>query len=170
MEKALRVINALESEGLITRYAIGGAIAAAFYMEPVLTYDLDVFVAFPQSGESLLPLAPIYAYLQKHGYSATHEHVLIEGTPVQFLPAYNALLEEALQNALEMPYGETLTRVFRLEHLVAIMAQTFRPKDRARITQILEQTDFNLDQLLEILTRHGLVERWNDFQRQLNAG
>ena len=27
-----------------TRYAIGGAIGATFYVEPLLTFDLDVFV------------------------------------------------------------------------------------------------------------------------------
>ena len=45
MEKTLAVINKLEQQGLIGRYAIGGAVAATRYIEPIQTYDLDIFVA-----------------------------------------------------------------------------------------------------------------------------
>ena len=37
MEKALAVLNEMERAGGIGQYAIGGAVAAIFYMEPVLT-------------------------------------------------------------------------------------------------------------------------------------
>jgi len=35
MEKTLAVINQLEKEGIIGRYAIGGAVAATRYVEPI---------------------------------------------------------------------------------------------------------------------------------------
>ena len=44
MKRTLEVLNQLEKEGVFTRYAIGGAMGATFYTEPVLTFDLDVFV------------------------------------------------------------------------------------------------------------------------------
>ena len=44
MEKTLQVLNALERNGVLSRYAIGGAMGATFYAEPVVTFDLDVFV------------------------------------------------------------------------------------------------------------------------------
>ena len=50
MEKALAVINHLEKDGLIGRYAIGGAVAATRYIEPIQTYDLDIFVVLPLSS------------------------------------------------------------------------------------------------------------------------
>ena len=37
-------------------YAIGGGIAATYYIEPVLTYDLDIF--FIPASEGLDILAP----------------------------------------------------------------------------------------------------------------
>ena len=49
MEKTLQVLNALERGGVLRRYAIGGAMAATFYAEPVLTFDLDIFVLLPQA-------------------------------------------------------------------------------------------------------------------------
>ena len=42
MEATLRVLNELERNGVISRYAIGGAVGAIFYTEPFLTYDLDI--------------------------------------------------------------------------------------------------------------------------------
>ncbi len=43
MKRTLEVLNELEQEGVFTRYAIGGAMAATFYAEPMLTFDLGVF-------------------------------------------------------------------------------------------------------------------------------
>ena len=96
MEATLKVLNELEREGVIARYAIGGAVGAIFYMEPFLTYDLYVFVLLPQTAGGLLTLAPIYETLKQRGCEEEGECLLIEGMPVQFLPADNALLEEAL--------------------------------------------------------------------------
>lgn len=48
-EGTLGVLNELEREGAFSRYAIGGAMAATFYTEPVLTFDLDIFVRRPLS-------------------------------------------------------------------------------------------------------------------------
>ena len=62
MEKALVIVNQLEQEGLIGRYAIGGAMAATRYIEPIQTYDLDIFVMLPVSPSGLISLSPIYAY------------------------------------------------------------------------------------------------------------
>ena len=66
---------------------------------------------------------------------------LIEGVPVQFLPAYNALLEEALKEACEMLYEEVSSRVVRAEHLIAICLQTGRDKDRERVRIFREQAE-----------------------------
>src|SRR3990172_12706791 len=99
MEQTLSVLNALEREGILGRYAIGGAMGATFYTEPVLTFDLDVLVVLPRTTSGLLTLAPLYEALRTRGYMEEGECVDIEGVPVQFLPAYNALLEEALKGA-----------------------------------------------------------------------
>src|SRR5207247_6837240 len=126
METTLQVLNDLERAGCVSRYAIGGAMGAMFYVEPVLTFDLDVFVVLPQAGGGLLTLAPLYEALRARGYHEEKECVNIEGVPVQFLPAYNALLEEALAEARETRYEATPTRVLRAEHLLAIALQTGR--------------------------------------------
>lgn len=167
MEKTLKVLNELKNEGDIGKYAIGGGIAGLFYMEPLLTYDLDVFVFLPQqTSGSLIDLSPLYASLRKKGYLPHREHVMIEGVPVQFIPAYNELVKEAVEESARKRYQKTTTRVVRAEHLLAIMLQTDRPKDRARMTQLLEEAAMDKGRLADILERHGLQRRWSEFRKR----
>jgi len=163
MEATLRVLNELEQAGVMSRYAIGEAMAATFYAKPLLTFDLDVFVVLPQTRGGLLTLEPLYEALRARGYREEDECVNIEGVPVQFLPVYNALLEEALAGARETMYEATPTRVLRAEHLVAVALQTGRNKDRKRV-RLLREAPFDPDYLAGVLVRHGLAERWNQWQ------
>ena len=151
----------MERDGVFTRYAIAGAMAATFYVEPLLTFDLDVFVVLPQTPGGLLTLAPLYDALRARGYSEQeNECIRIEGVPVQFLPAYNALLEEALREAQEIMYEDVPARVLRSEHLLAICLQTGRGKDRERVRVLREQAKLDTNLLAAILKRHQLEEKW----------
>ncbi|PYS76543.1 MAG: hypothetical protein DMF66_14125 [Acidobacteria bacterium] len=156
MEKTLKVINRMEADGVIGRYAIGGAVAAIFYIEPFTTYDLD----------NLVVLTPIYEYLARKGYEAEGEAVNVEGWPVQFLPAYNPLVAEALKQAVEIKFKRTPTRVMSAEHLVAIMLQTGRTKDYARAAKFLEEDVVDVERLEDILSRHELSGKWREFSRR----
>lgn len=160
MKLALQTLNELEGEGLIGRWAIGGAMALLFHDEPVATYDLDIFCAIPQSGP-LVSLAPIYEALRARGYRAEGEAVVIGGVPVQLLPAHNQLVQEALDLAPSHTFEGIAARVVSLEHLMAIMLQTNRPKDRERLATLASHEAVDRNRLNEVLSRHGLVETWN---------
>ena len=56
-----------------------------------------------------------------------------DGTPVQFLPVYNKLLEEALSNAVSFDYDGVPARVLPAEYLAAISVQTGRLKGKLRV-------------------------------------
>jgi len=191
VEKTIKVINELKNQGLIEDYAIGGGIGSIFYIEPVLTFDLDVLILIKSEGK-IITLSPIYDYLKRKGYRAEKEHIIIEGVPVQFIPAYNELVKEAVEKASEVRYkgvktrvltpeylvAITLqtkasevrykgvkTRVLTPEYLVAIMLQTYRPKDRERIIKFLEEAKVNLRTLSKILQKHKLKEKYEQFLR-----
>jgi hypothetical protein len=89
--------------------------------------------------------------------------VTIEGVPVQFLPAFNALIEEALSEAVCTRYEQTPTRVLRAEHLIAIAVQTGRDKDRQRARLLLEHASMDTAYLTAILARHDLETRWRQW-------
>jgi hypothetical protein len=162
MEQTLTIINRMKEDGVIEDYAIGGAIAAIFYIEPFATEDLDIFIVIQAEGLALDILSPIYRYLERYGYQAQNEMIHIEGWPVQFLPVFNPLNEEAVEQANEIEYNQTPVRVMRAEHLVAIMLDTGRPKDYARMTRFLEADIVDMESLMDILSRHGLDEKWRE--------
>src|SRR5438093_1365934 len=86
--------------------------------------------------------------------------VLIEGVPVQFLPVYNSLVEEALKETQEIRYEDVPARVLRGEHLVAISLQTGRTKDRERVRILREQAKLDQNFLADVLRRYQLEDKW----------
>jgi hypothetical protein len=162
MKETLKIINQMVKDGVIEEYAIGGAVASIYYLEPFDTADLDVFIQINAPGRDLMLLAPIYEYLAKQGYEAKGEFVYIEGIPVQFLPVFNPLTEEAVEKAQAIKYARMTTRIMRPEHLVAIMLDTGRPKDYLRVSMFLEQGAIKMRQLYAVLKRHGLMKKWKD--------
>jgi hypothetical protein len=150
----LRAANDLVTAGLIEDWALGGALAAIYYVEPFTTYDADIF--FIPKDKSLTGGIPaIYAHLQAQGWQVEREHLLIRGFPVQFLAA-SGLTEEAVREAEHFDYEGVPAKVFRAEHIVAIAASVGRAKDKARIEQLLQQADLDQSRLENILQRHKL--------------
>jgi hypothetical protein len=49
IKRVFTVIREMQNAGVIERYAIGGAVGATFYLEPVRTLDVDVSSRFPRN-------------------------------------------------------------------------------------------------------------------------
>lgn len=168
-KKVLEVLNAMQAEGVIANYALGGAVGAAIYLEPFYTKDVDVFVALERKG-TLIDLSPIYSYLTARGFEAKGQWVVIGGWDVEFLPPYNSLTEQALRDANIIEWENTQVRVMRPEHLVAICLETGRIKDYERIAKFIEQEAFDAGALNGILAEHGLMQKWERFMRRYETG
>lgn len=167
IKEVIAAINQMQTDGVIERYAIGGAVGATFCLEPVATLDVDIFVAFrSEPGSLTVSLQPIFDYLKARGGTMEGEYIVVAGWPVQFLPAGTPLVEEALAQAVEKDVGGTPARVFTAEHLAAIALQTGRAKDKARLLQFIEAGAFDAACFQAILVRHGLVDAWRKFERQ----
>ncbi len=168
IQEVITTINQMQTDGVIERYAIGGAVGATFYLEPVATLDAGIFVAFrSEPGRLLLSPQPIFDYLKAHGGTMEGEYIVIGGWPVQFLPPTGPLVEEALAQAVEIDVEGTSARVFTAEHLAAIALQTGRAKDKARLLQFIESEALNTRRFQDIVRRHGLQAAWQRFERQL---
>ncbi len=163
MEKTIRVIRELKEKKIIKDFAIGGGIAVLYYIEPLLTYDLDIF--FIPKEDSMDVLSPIYKQMREKGYKTQMEYIIIEGVPVQFIPEYNELIRESVQNAAEVRYGRQKTKVLGLEYLVAIMLQTFRPIDRERLLRIFDEAEIDSRLLNKLLKKYKLFEKYQEFRR-----
>ena len=163
MKETLAIVEQLHINGIIGPYAVGGAVGAAFYLEPVATLDVDIFVLF-EPAPLILTLTPIYEACARLGYHAQGDSIHIEGWPVQFLPATQPLLMEAVQQAVARESADLTTRVMTAEHLMAIAVQTGRAKDYARLVMFIEAAIADMDRLRDILVRHSLLAAWTKFE------
>ena len=171
MKATLEAINQMQTDGVIGKYAIGGAVGATFYLQPAATLDVDIFVTLPTSpGGLLLSLAPIYDYLKTQGCKVEDEYIVIGGWPVQFLPPSDELEREAVAESVSTTVEDVQTWVMTAEHLVAIALRTGRPKDHNRILQFLEQDAVDRGKMQAILERHGLASRWRQFEHKYLGG
>jgi len=160
------VLNEMVADGVIENYAVAGAIGAMFYVEPFSTEDIDVFVLMPEN-QVVLEI-PGLDYLKARGYTEWHkEGIVIEGWPVQFMPVANPLEHEGYLNAQEKDVEGISVRVVLPEHLVAIMLKVGRLKDMARVEMFLSQKEVDVDALEDILERHSLMDRWDQFRAGL---
>jgi hypothetical protein len=167
IKEVIVTINRMQADGVIERYAIGGAVGATFYLEPVATLDVDIFVAFrSEPGSLIVSPQPVFDYLKARGGTMEGEYIIIGGWPVQFLPPGTPLVKEALQESVERNVDGTSAHVFTAEHLATIALQTGRAKDKARLLQFVEAGALDPARFQAILARHNLVDAWRKFERQ----
>jgi hypothetical protein len=167
IREVIKTVNQMQADGVIEKYAIGGAVGATFYLEPVATLDVDIFVAFKaEAGSSIVTPQRIYDYLTARGGTVEREYIVVAGWPVQFLPPNSPLVEEALAQAVEMNVAGVPARVFTAEHLAAIALQTGRARDKARLLQFIEAGVLDPARFQALLTRHELVAAWQRFGQQ----
>lgn len=167
IQEVIETVNQMQADSVIDRYAIGGAVGATFYLEPVATLDVDIFIAFkPLAGSSLISPRPVFDYLKARGCTVEGEYIVIGGWPVRFLPPTGALVEEALRKAVEKKVAQSFARVFTAEHLAAIALQTGCAKDKARLLQFIESGALDIQIFQAILVRHNLAAIWKKFEQQ----
>lgn len=157
LAEIFKALNQMRQDNVVGDYALGGATAVLFYAEPTRTYDIDVFVSGgADGGQELQPLSGIYAWARIQGFPQEAEHIFIHGVPIQFLPPFNALVEEAIANARMLEYGGVPVRVVDPEHLVALALQAGGARRRERAWQLLESGTVDRAVLRDILERHGV--------------
>ena len=169
MQKTLKTINKLIEKNIIERYAIAGGMAQFYYIEPSVTYDLDLIVHVSGEENTLNPLAGIYGWANEYGYKTENEHIIIEGIPVQFLLAYNDLVKDALEDRSEIILFDEKTYILKAEYLMAIMLQTGRLSDRERFARFLAEAEYNETLFIEIIKKFNLQKLYNKFKDNENG-
>jgi hypothetical protein len=140
------------------------------YIEPAATKDVDVLITFEnQAPGGLVTLGNIVPYLNGLGYTEWHdEGLVVEGWPVQFLPAADELDQEALRDGVTVEHNfggdyPIAIRVLSAPHIVATALRTGRHKDFGRIDAFLEEEAVDLEVLKDVIERHDLMPKWRDF-------
>ena len=163
MKEVAQLLNSMRSAGVVTDYALFGAVAQMRYTEPVATLDADVLVAVP-SPERLDVMKPIYEFCIGKGYSPEGEAIHVGAWPVQFVPVFSPLTMEALAQAETADFEGVPFRVVRAAHLAVIALSVGRPKDFTRILALLESGSVSRDEIARLAARHGLTDAWRRFE------
>lgn len=151
--------------GIVTDYALGGATALIYYCEPFQTQDVDIFVVIEQES-SVVSLAGIYDFLKKNGGREQGEYMIVNNIPVQFLVPYNTLVEEAVAKGVEVLFENEKVKIMSLEHLMAIMVQTGRGKDKARLEEIYQlEIPHDEKKFRDLLKQFALDKKWKEIQK-----
>lgn len=165
MKEVARLLSEMRAAGIITNYALFGATAQMRYTEPVATLDADVLVMVPQNAE-LHPLEAIDRFCESAGHSPRGEAIMVGQWPVQFIPVFSLLTEEAVREAETDEIEGVPVRVVSAVHLAVIALSVGRAKDHLRIVSLLESGTVSEKAIAEVAARHGLSQQWDRFRKR----
>ena len=165
MKEVAELLNQMRDAGAIMNYALFGAAAQMRYTEPVSTLDADVLVAI-SSSKRLDVLGSIYEFCSARGYHAEGEAIRVGAWPVQFIPVFSPLTQEALEQADTDDFEGVPLRVVRADYLAVIALSVARPKDFTRILALLESAAVSREEIARLAEKHKLIEAWKQFERK----
>ena len=165
MRELAALLREMLAVGIVTEYALFRATAQRRYTEAVSTMDADVLVGVSSPSSIDIP-GPIYTFCASRGFQPEGESIRVGDWPVQFIPAFSPLTDEAMREAEVAAIEGIPIRVVRPDHLGVIALSTGRPKDYARILALLESGSVGRDDLQKLAERHGLAGEWHRFQER----
>lgn len=104
-------------------------------------------------------LTALYERLQQLGGQIESEYAVFGKWPVQILPAYTPLVEEAVANAVEQQFEDLTVKVVFADYLCAIALQTGRAKDYLRIHMLIESGHLSSNKLAALVNSFALTHR-----------
>ncbi len=165
MKKVAELLNKMLEAGVISDYALFGAVAQMRYTEAVATMDADILVALPSEDDFII-LAPIYSFCEALGYSAEGDAIRVGDWPVQFIPAFDLLTKDAMTNAEVANIEGVAIRVVRADYLAVIALSVGRNKDYLRVVSLLESKAVTKDDVSMLAGKYGFSDVWIGFKRK----
>jgi len=163
------LLNDMVDAGVISDYAVFGAVAQMRYTEAVATMDADVLVSLPADA-GLDILKPVYEFCANRGFTPEGEAIRVGDWPVQFIPTFSALTEEALKTAEAGEIEGLPLRVVCADYLAVIALSTGRAKDFARILALIEAGSVEMESVARLAADHGLQSEWSGFREKFLEG
>ncbi len=165
MKRVAELLNDLVDAGVVTNYAVFGAVAQMRYTEAVATMDADVLVTVPEP-DALDVLSPIYRFCADRGYEPEGEAIRVGDWPVQFIPSIDRLTDAAIEHAESADMEGAPLRVVRADYLAVIALSVGRAKDFARILALVEAGAVTHSQIGALANAHGLSKKWESFMER----
>ena len=165
MKELAQLLNEMLAAGAIENYALFGAVAQLRYTEPVASVDADLLIAIP-SQKGLDILKGVYEFCSKKGFQPEGEAIKVGAWPVQFIPVFSPLTQEAMEQAETADFEGVPLRVVRADYLAVIALSVGRPKDLTRILALLESSSVKQGDIKSLAGRFDLSEAWQWFEKK----
>lgn len=165
MKELVNLLRDLVADGVVTSYAVFGAVAQMRYTEAVTTLDVDILVILPDANR-LDALSSIYEYCARQGYHSEGEAIRVGAWPVQFIPVFSPLTQEAVETAEEAVLEGTMVRVVDAAHLAVIALGVGRSKDLLRVLSLLQAGSVTREDIARLAARHDLADKWMGFEQR----
>ena len=137
-EDAIRSLNKLKRQRVIRDYSLIGAVAATYYGEPISTEDLDIVILVDSDDEYIRA----YRKIGEAADGLEGMHYILGDVPVQIFPStVKPLYQDVVTNAHEARSGSLRVKIATAEHLVLLLLEAYRPKDKARLPSLLVAAD-----------------------------
>ena len=162
---AISRLNQLKVRKVIRDYVVIGAVAAAAYVEPVFTEDIDVVVLTDTDDE----FWDAYRRVGEAAEGLDGMHHILGGRPVQMFPStIKPIYQDTLAKARGTRIGNVRVKVASPEHLVALGLEAFRYKDKLRIAELLESPTIDREAIWKLIEEFDdkeetLAERFRSF-------
>jgi|GEM_PF-2246990 len=159
-DKIKKVLDDLQSQGIIKDWIIGGGTALMYYTDAVPTIDIDIF-SYYTSASFMRPFGDLYEYLStKYGAVPQDEMIKVGNLYLQFLPtdSTNPVDEEAVKHPNIIKHG---LRIFQLEYLICSMLYLGLPKYVKRLETIKAENKYDFETLKELLKKFRLEKKWD---------
>ena len=165
MKEVAQLLNEMLEKSIISNYAIFGAVAQMRYTEAVMTMDMDILVALPQDA-GLDILSGIHAFCRTRGYLPEGDAICVGDWPVQFIPAFSLLTEDAMLNAEPADLDDISVRVVTPAYLAIIALSVGRSKDYARILALVEEGVVGKEDIKKLSEKYDMVDAWKKFEKR----
>ena len=153
----IKILNKLKQQHKLKDYAIFGAVASTYYMEPVYTDDIDILVLAELDSE----YSKIWNALKEHATKVKSFGFIISDTEVQILPTLiSPLYHDAVLKAKRIKVDGTIVKVVDKEHLILLAMMANRGKDRFRASVLLQTANIKyLNTLLKEFDKNGELKK-----------
>jgi hypothetical protein len=152
------VLNELKRKKVINDWVIYGAVAFIYWDEPVVTFDVDIFVTTAVEADYY---SKVLSALGRYGPVVKEAATFsIGGVLVQVFPATgHELWEDLINHAVSAKVDGEPVRIASREHLIVLALQRFDPvKDVPRISRLYEKADHGkVDSLLKRFDKDGVL-------------
>ncbi len=159
LKQTTELLSELQTQGLISGFALIGGLAVSTWSTPRATMDIDLLLLVQPEDQNRLVTAlcaaGVTAELVKGGFDDPVPY-LIRANRLDIIIVTKKLEADAVKTSIEIDLAGCRIPVTSPEYLLLLKLQAGGPKDLMDAGELLASTTINREQLLELAKQYRL--------------